>query len=105
MGSGGDCEVWRGGEVNVGLRLLGALKTFVDCGSTLGAGESLEGSDLEAGEGSRFCFRDVLVGGAPSKVISGCRLGLTLGSRVTEGNSVSREDGRDFVGVAAVKEA
>lgn len=90
MGSGGECEVWRGGEVNWGLWLLGGLKISVDCGSTLGAGECLEGSDSEAGEGSRFCFPDVLVGGASSKVSSGCRLGLTLGSRVREGNPVSR---------------
>lgn len=94
MGSETECKVW----------LLGGLKTSVDSGSMLGAGEGLEGPDSEARENSRFCIWDLPVGGTPTKVRSGCRLGLTLGCGVGEENSVSGEDGRDFVGVAEVEE-
>lgn len=71
----------------------------------LGAGEGLEGSVSEAREGSRLCISNVLVGGAPTKVSPGCRAGLTLGSGAREGKSVSRGDGRDFVGVVGAGEA
>lgn len=68
------------------------------------AGESLEESYSEAREGSRSCIWGVVWGRTPTKLSSGCRLGLTLGCAVGEGNSVSREDRRDFVGVARVEE-
>lgn len=102
MGSEVECEVWIGGEVSLGLWLPGGLETSVDSGSVLGAGEGLEGSDSGAGEGSGFCIGDVTVGRAPPKVSSGGRLGLGSGGR--EGNSVSREGGREFVGVAGAEE-
>lgn len=104
MGSEVECEIWIGGEVSLGLWLPGGLETSVDSGSVLGAGEGLEGSDSGAGEGSGFCTGDVTVGRAPPTVSSGWRLGLTLGSGGREGNSVSREGGREFVGVAGAEE-
>lgn len=94
MGSEAECKVW----------LLGGLKTSVDSGSMPGAGEGLEGPDSGARESSRFCIWDVPVGGTPTKVSSGCRLGLTLSCAVGEENSVSGEAGRDSVGVAGVEE-
>lgn len=83
MGSEAEWKVW----------LLGGLKTSVDNGSMLGAGES-----------SRFCIWDVPVGGAPIKVSSGCGLSSTLGCAVGEENVVSGEAARDSVGAAGVEE-
>lgn len=94
MGSGAECKVW----------LLGDLKTSVDSGSMLGAGEGLEGTDSDTRKSSRFCIWDVSVGVASTKVSSGCRLGLPLGCEVGEDNSVSRGYGRDSVEVAGVGE-
>lgn len=94
MGSEAECKVW----------LLGGLKTSVGNGSMVGAGEGLEGPDSGARESSRFCIWDVPVGGAPTKVSSGCRLSLTLGCTVGEENFVSGEAVRDSVGAAGAGE-
>lgn len=100
----GRSGVTSGSEVECKVWLLGSLKTSVDSGSMLGPGEGLKGPDSEARENSRFCIWDLPVGGAPTKVSSGCKLGLTLGCGVGEENSVSGDGGRDFVGVAEVEE-
>lgn len=59
MGSEAECGVWVGGEVTLGLWLVGGLKFSGDGVSMLGAGEGLQGLDSVAGQGSRLHIWDV----------------------------------------------